>query len=161
MSASGQISEIGQVVEIGDDCLWVETIRKTTCQSCTAQKACGHGIMSNTDKGRTHKIRVLIDESDIKGYRVGDEVEISIPEHLLVTGALLVYLLPLLTMLGGAMLAAQVWAGDVPAVIGAVAGFSCGIFVVRYHAAQFNDSVAFNPSVTSLRKGSVDLIGRV
>lgn len=161
MSTSGQITEIGRVVEIGVNCLWIETIRQTTCQSCSAQKACGHGIMSNIDKSRTHKIRVSVDESEIRDYRVDDEVQISIPEHLLVTGALVVYLLPLLTMLGGALLVAQVWAGDVPAVIGAVAGFTCGVFLVRYHAAQFHNSVSFNPSVSSLRKDSSQLIGRV
>lgn len=161
MKPSGQITEVGRVVEIDSHCLWIETIRQTTCQSCSAQKACGHGIMSNIAKNRTHKIRVAVDASDIAGYRVDDEVEISIPEHLLVTGALVVYLLPLLTMLGGALLFAQVWAGDVPAVIGAVTGFAGGIFLVRYHAARFNDVGAFNPSVTRLRAANSQIIGRV
>ncbi len=152
MTVSGEVVEKGRVAAVGESHLWIETVRQSTCQSCSAQKACGHGILNSIDKGRRHQIKVLIEASSNTDYRIDDEVEISIPDHLLVKGALIVYLLPLFAMLSGAFLMSCLWVGDVPAVIGAAFGFFTGILLVKYHANKLNNELEFNPLVK--RSGS-------
>jgi sigma-E factor negative regulatory protein RseC len=145
------IKEFGRVVAIEPDCLWVETIRQSTCNSCSAQKGCGHGMMNKVASGRLSHMRVLLRELDPTDFAVDDEVEIGIPEQILVTGALLVYLLPLVSMLAGAALVSQWWQSDVVAFCGAFSGFLTGFGLVRYHALRNRDNMDLQPVVLPKR----------
>ena len=145
------IKESGRVVAIESDCLWVETIRQSTCGSCSAQKGCGHGILNQVASGRRTHLRVLLRDLPASDFAIDDEVNISIPEQVLVMGALLVYLLPLLTMLAAATLVSQWWAGDVPTFIAAVLGFIAGIGLVKYHAVKHCDDPDLQPVVMAKR----------
>ena len=101
------LTETGRVVAVEADGLWVETLRKSTCGSCTARSGCGHGLMNRLGEGRSSYIRVLPGEGDIAACKIDDEVRIGIPEELLLRGSLMVYVLPLLGLLGGASLGAN------------------------------------------------------
>lgn len=128
------MTETGRVVAVEPDCLWVETIRRSTCGSCSVQKGCGHGLLNKMDSRRSHYLRVLLGEQQKNTYQVDDEVRLSIPEQVLVRGALLVYLMPLLTLLAGAMVGEHLWATDWLSFIGAATGFALGLLLVRLHA---------------------------
>ena len=141
------IKESGRIVAIEDDCLWVETIRQSTCNSCSARKGCGHSLLNKVSEGRRHHVRVLLGSQSAADFIVDDQVDISIPEQVLVGGALLVYMLPLITMLAAATLVSQWWPGDVPAFLGAVAGFVLGIGVVRLHGQLNRNNRALQPIV--------------
>ncbi len=142
--------ENGRVVAIENDCLWVETIRQSTCNTCSAQKGCGHGMMNKIGNGRRHHIRVLLGERVATDFAIDDQVEISVPEQVLVSGALLVYLLPLVTLLAGASVIGQWWPGDFMAFIGALCGFAMGVGMVRIHA-QFNrNNITMQPVLIGL-----------
>lgn len=141
------ITETGRVVAIEANSLWVETIRKSTCNSCSAQKGCGHGLINKYSAGRAHHVRALLDGQSAADYHVDDEVEIAIPEQVLIRGAFLVYLLPLVTMLAVAVLADHWWHSDAAAVIGAVVGFIAGIAVTRLHGARNANEVSQQPVV--------------
>ncbi len=143
------ITERGRVVAIESDSLWVETIRQSTCQSCSAQKGCGHGLLNQISNKQRHHVRVLLAAFSATEFEINDEVEISIPEQILVSGALMVYILPLISMLIGAGLATQFWPSDITAVAGAVVGFVSGISVVRYHAQINRGNDQLQPKVTS------------
>jgi sigma-E factor negative regulatory protein RseC len=152
------ITESGRVVAVEADCLWVETIRRSTCNSCSAQKACGHGLMNKAMPGRQHHLRVPLNGQPASDFNVDDEVEISIPEQVLVTGALVVYMLPLLLMLAGGLITAQFVAGDVAAVIGSAAGFGIGLVLVRYHARLSAERKQYQPTVLNKNNQSVAVI---
>ena len=141
------IKETGRVVAIEHDCLWVETIRQSTCNSCSAQKGCGHGMLNKVAPGRLNHMRVLLRDQPASHFAIDDQVDVSIPEQVLVTGAMLVYLLPLITLLLGTILASQVWQGDLPAFLGAVAGFIVGLGVVKYHATINHNNMDLQPVV--------------
>lgn len=145
------IKEIGRVVAIESDCLWVETIRQSTCNSCSAQKGCGHGMLNKVAPGRLNHMRVLLRDQPAGNFAIDDEVDISIPEQVLVTGAMLVYLLPLITLLLGTILTSQLWQGDLPAFCGAVGGFITGLGVVKYHAAINHNNMDLQPVVLPKR----------
>ena len=141
------LTETGRVVAVQSDCLWIETVRRSTCGSCSAQKACGHGLLNAAQTDRVHHVRVLLGRYSANDFQIGDEVTISIPERVLVTGALLVYILPLLTLLAGALLAASIWPGDAAALLGAGAGFSIGLGMVRWHATLTRNRQSLQPVV--------------
>lgn len=146
------IYETGRVIAVESDSLWVETIRSSTCNSCSAQKGCGHGILNKVANSRRSYVRALLVDRSADDFHIDDEVEISIPEQVLVGGALLVYLLPLLSMLAGALLLAQWFTSDVVQFIGAVAGFCLGLLFVRAHAFYHRNTVAYQPLVTGKRQ---------
>ena len=93
------MKETGRIVAIEPDCLWVETIRQTTCNSCSAQKGCGHGILGEIGSGKSHYVRVLLGDVPAARFSVNEDIDIAIPESSLVAGAMIVYLVPILTML--------------------------------------------------------------
>ncbi len=69
---------------------------------------------------------------------VNDIVEISIPEQVIVKGALLVYLLPLCLLLTGSMLGQNGLFGEMvdseaAAILGAILGLSMGFLFVRLY----------------------------
>lgn len=139
MNATNRVTEPGRVVAVEDHGLWIETDRKSTCSSCSAQKACGHGLMNKASFGTSHRILIPLEaiaDWESSNFAPGDEVELTIPETLLVTSALIVYLLPLIVMLIGALLGSMLALGDVPAVMGAVIGFALGMFLVKIHAVK-------------------------
>ncbi|MGB1141003.1 MAG: SoxR reducing system RseC family protein [Halioglobus sp.] len=141
------LTETGRVVAVETESIWVETVRQSTCGSCAARKGCGHGIMNRYTDGRQAYIRVLPGERGLQDCRVDDQVRFAIPEDVLLRGSFIAYLLPLLSMIGGAvglnwLYPAQ---GDVSAAVGAVAGLAAGFAVVRWHARRHHEDPDFQP----------------
>lgn len=89
------IEETATVVERSDGFAWVETQRRSTCSSCSANKGCGTGALSRVLGQRTARMKVLnpIDA------QIGDRVVVGMQEAALIRGSLAVYLAPLLSML--------------------------------------------------------------
>lgn len=88
------IEQAGRVVALGKDAVWVETRRQSTCGSCAAKAGCGQGLM---DKLGGRAARGFVKARTDLQLSVGDEVVIGIAEQHLMSAALLVYLLPLLS----------------------------------------------------------------
>lgn len=143
------ITESGRVVGIEDKALWVETIRRSTCGSCAAQKGCGQGLMNKFTDGRRNQLRVLLGSQSADAFHLDDEVEISIPERALIAGAMTVYLLPLFSMIAGMALASQYAPSDAIAALGALLGFVGGMVLVRLHAMYIHNKPAFQASVVA------------
>ena len=144
------IRESGRVVAVEADALWVETIRQTSCNSCSAQKGCGHGLLNKVASSKRNHLRVLLPAKfQSQDFALNDEVELSIPETLLVSAAMIVYILPLVMMLAGAVLASAVWVGDIAALLGAIVGFALGFILVRCHAWRNQNNSALQPVVVA------------
>ena len=88
------ILETGTIVAIESDSLWVETIQKSACDACVAEKGCGQKFLSKL-AGKTTSIRVLLNGESRKDFSLGQSVTIGIPEDQHVLASLLVYLLPI------------------------------------------------------------------
>jgi sigma-E factor negative regulatory protein RseC len=141
------LTETGRVVGIEADGLWVETIRRSTCGTCAAQKGCGHGLLHRISEGKRGYIRVLPGEGGIERYRVDDQVLISIPEDVILRGSFIAYVLPLVTMLIGALTAERWLPGneDFVAVLGAAGGLALGFALVRWHSTRYRCDPNFQP----------------
>lgn len=145
------ITETGRVVGIDSDALWVETVQRSTCVSCVAQNACGQGVLNRHFSGRRNQLRVLLGSHAAEDFALNDEVDISIPEVALVGGAMVVYLLPLVTLLLGAVLADKAWSSDLAAAGGALLGFALGMLGVRLHGVWVGSRPTFQPQIVSRR----------
>jgi len=95
------IEEAARVVALDGDQAWVTTQRRSACGSCAANKGCGTGIIARSfSTGRTLRIKVVNQVEAV----VGDDVILGIDDRVLVRSAVLMYLLPLLALMGGAFL---------------------------------------------------------
>ena len=150
--------ETGRVVavEAEEDALWVETIRKSTCGSCAANKGCGHGLLNRISDGRTGYIRVLSGAVAARQCAIDDQVRISIPEQIILRGSMLVYMLPLMCMLAGAVGADVFWpaAGQFVTVAGAMLGLALGFALVRLHAWRHRQDSDLQPTVLEVLPGA-------
>ena len=135
------IIETGVVVAIESDGLWVETIQKSACEVCVAEKGCGQKFLSKL-AGKTVSIRVLRNRLSSERFSVGQSVTIGIPEDVIVMGSLLVYLLPIFAAISGASLFSG---SDLQAVGGALGGLLLGGLLVNLHSVRRRDDVRFNP----------------
>ncbi len=151
--------ETGRVVAIENDGLWVETIRQSTCGSCAARKGCGHGLLNRYADGKRGYIRVLPGAGGAIDCKVDDQVRISIPEEVILRGSLVVYIVPLICMLAGALLGSGVGDGqnDLFTSLGAVAGFAVGFALVRWHAWRHRDDRSLQPTFLEVVQRPVSL----
>lgn len=127
------IEEQGRVVAVEDGAVWVETLRKSTCSSCSANAGCGQGLMDKLGVGRS---RGLVRALCNLRLEVGDSVVIGVREDLLVRGSLLVYLLPLAGLFVVALLAQALGAGEPQIVVAGLSGLGLGWLLVRWRSRQ-------------------------
>ena len=144
--------ETGRVVALEAEALWVETIRRSTCGSCAANKGCGHGLLNRISDGRTGYVRVLSGAVPADQCTVDDQVRIGIPEQVILRGSLLLYMLPLVFMLAGATAAHGQWPGapELASVCGALFGLVLGFALVRLHAWRHRHDPALQPTLLAV-----------
>ncbi|MES2824285.1 MAG: SoxR reducing system RseC family protein [Pseudomonadota bacterium] len=127
------ILEVGLIIAVEPEGLWVETLQRSACGSCQAQKGCGQSLLTKFDAS-TSQLWVWVDGRNAEGYRVGDEVRIGIPEDVIARSALFIYMVPLIGMVLATMLAHQQALSDGASTLWAAGGLMLGGFVVRWHA---------------------------
>src|SRR5690606_39112889 len=93
------IEERGRVIATNGEEAWIQTLQQSACNTCSAQKACGQKLLNTVTAGRAQQLKV----ANVLGVRVGDEVVVGIPESALLKASVILYLIPLLGMMAGAM----------------------------------------------------------
>jgi len=146
------LTETGRVVAVEAGWLWVETIRQSTCGSCSAAKGCGHGLMNQAGDGRRSYLKVSSAAFPHDRFAVDDEVRIAIPEHVMLGGSFMVYMVPLLStlVLAGGWAALTPAATDLGTLCAAVLGFGSGVGLVRLHAWWRRNDPDLNPQLLGL-----------
>lgn len=138
------IEEQGRVVAVEPGAVWVETLRKSTCSSCSANAGCGQGLLDKLGvSGRRGYVRALCDLQ----LAVGDGVVLGVREDLLVRGSLLVYLFPLLGLFASALLAEQLGLAEPLVILSSFLGFAASWFGVRWRSARTASDPALQPVV--------------
>ncbi len=107
----------------------LEIERTTACGLCGQMRGCGNSIWG---KLFAHQSTAFKAQNRINA-KVGDSVIVGINEKALLKSAMLLYLLPLATMLIGAILAKQLIATELSAILGAVIGLGLGFLWVKGH----------------------------
>ncbi len=138
------IEEPGRVVALEEGAVWVETLRRSTCSACSANAGCGQGLMEKLGVGEKRGyVRALTDLQ----LAVGDGVVIGIREDLLVSSSLQVYLLPLLGLFAGAMLAQWLALAESFVILSGLGGFLAVWWLVRWHSRRGAVDPALQPVV--------------
>jgi sigma-E factor negative regulatory protein RseC len=135
------IIETATVVALESDALWVETIQKTACEACVAQKGCGTRVLSKLT-GKTNRIRVLANRS-CADLKIGQDVSIGIPEDVIVKGSMLVYILPVLCAVIGAWLGGS--SGDLVSIASALSGLLLGGLIVSLQSNKTRNDLRYQP----------------
>jgi sigma-E factor negative regulatory protein RseC len=112
----------------------LEIERKTACGLCGQTRGCGNSIWG---KLFAHQSTAFKAQNRINA-KVGDSVIVGINEKALLKSAMLLYILPLATMLIGAILAKQFSATELGAMLGAAIGLVLGLLWVKGHTVSSN-----------------------
>jgi len=92
------IRETGQVVSVDGNMVTVATSLKQGCGGCQQQNHCGAGLLSKAFPQRQRNLQFPM----TKPPSPGAEVEVLLPESVMLKFSLMLYLLPLLALLAGA-----------------------------------------------------------
>lgn len=122
------IEETARVIEVRGQQALLQTERKHACQSCSVKSGCGTSTLAKVVGQRSSQIVV----ENTLNAQVGEQVTVAIEESALVQGSLLVYMLPILLMLGLGMLAEWLFANELLTILLALAGLVLSMLVVRY-----------------------------
>jgi sigma-E factor negative regulatory protein RseC len=152
------LTETGRVLALEDGVAWVETLRQSTCGACAARSGCGHGLL-NTARADSSRgvVKALVPKSTGLSLNVHDTVELALPERSFLSAASMLYVVPLVTTLGAAILTEHLFlaegapaaAADLQVSLAAIVGLTGGLLAVRWHARHTRDDPAYQPRVTA------------
>ncbi len=123
------IEEQAKIVATGEGYAWVEMERRSACGGCQAHDSCGTATLAKFWNGRRIRTRAL----STLPLQSGDQVVVGLADGALLRGAVLVYLLPLVLLLAGALLGETAFAGagEEPVILSGVLGLGLGFLMVR------------------------------
>ncbi len=104
--------------------IWVESLQRSACDSCSAKAGCGQRTLSQLGR----PIRLWIDSEE--QFAVDQQVLVELPSGGLAFSALLLYGVPLLALLLAALFG-QVLENDILAAIIGLLGLAIGLFISR------------------------------
>ncbi|MCG3729923.1 SoxR reducing system RseC family protein [Vibrio cincinnatiensis] len=120
---------------------WVDLSceQQTSCSHCQSAKSCGTGMVSKAIGNKALAWRL----NSEKTVSAGQVIEIGFPEKSLLQSAALVYLVPLLMMIAGAVIA-EAWLAPLlnmgeGGVIGcALLSMIVGVMLARYYSTRLS-----------------------
>lgn len=104
--------------------IWVESLQRSACDTCNAQAGCGQRTLSQL--GKPIRLWIASDEH----FSVGQQVLVELPNGGLAASALLMYGIPLITLLIAALFG-QLLENDVLATIIGLLGLVIGLYISR------------------------------
>ena len=139
------IEEPAVVVEAGAGYAWVETQRRSACGACSASEGCGTAALAKVWGDRRARVRAI----SALPLQPGDAVIVGLAEGALLRGSLLVYLLPIVLLLAGALLGQTAFAGagEEPVILSGAVGLGLGFLAARVVSRRLRSDARFQPVV--------------
>ena len=123
------IEQAAHVHSINQTTVWLDTLRLSTCNSCSMKSGCGQRLMNQaTDCKRS---RIALPVPSTMSLSVGDEVVLGIPQKAFIKASLLTFAMPLIVMLAFALLAQWGALSEPLTVVTALAGLGFGLLVLN------------------------------
>lgn len=146
------LKETGTVVAVESDGLWVETLKESSCAKCSAKQGCGQQLISRLSPSANMTIikAGYTDSTQHQTWVVGDQAVLAVEENALVIAALLSYGLPLLGLMAGVFIGAQLGSSvsnDLTTALGAFVGLIVGGGAVKLHSLYAKSKALFQPHV--------------
>lgn len=151
------IKEVGTVVNTDGQLAEIEIIRTSACSACKAKAACGHHAIAQVSS----KNRLRVFAKDVFDSKVGQQVEVGIPETTLLMASVLMYFVPILGLVAGAMLSKVFTDQAAVAAAFGVTGLVLGLIFARKQSKKYQANPEFHPQVLSVkneRDSSLNLI---
>ncbi len=125
--------------------------RSEACHSCSAKGAC------QTLGGQTGDLALTLDNT--VNAEPGDQVRITIEESALVKASLVLYLVPALCLVGGALVGTLIagkigWDSDGTALLGSLVGLVVGLFMSWAMGKRMAAGKTFIPRLTAVTRKS-------
>lgn len=143
------IKETGRIIAIDKDSLWVETINRSTCGSCAAEKGCGQSLLAKWGAKNAY-IRVLLGDRETTSVQVNDAITIGIPEDVIVKSSLLLYILPVVLLVAGAAIGQSLYQSDLAAIAGSAVGLAAGAGIVAFRSAVIRRDPRLQPVIIDI-----------
>lgn len=144
------IEETATVLSRRGDRIRVQPERQSSCGHCAARSGCGTAVLSRY-LGRREAPLELVDET---GAQPGERIRLGISESALLRGSLTVYMVPLLTLGGGGLLAESLGAGDGATAGAGLFGLFLGFLWVAWRNRRLTSDPRYRPVVLG-RLGTV------
>jgi sigma-E factor negative regulatory protein RseC len=124
------IEEVATVTWSGQGLARVEAARNSACAQCSSRSNCSQGVLSQWSRGRSVEIEVL--NPDNLPLAPGQQVLIGLDEGGLMRASLLLYLVPLLLLVAGALVASMLGASEAIQMLTAALMLLVGFVAVRF-----------------------------
>lgn len=137
------IEEQATVISVDGDFVWVESIRLSTCNSCSAQKGCGQQAIAKGIGQQRQQFKVLLNNHSLCA---GDEITIAMPDEAFLKLSLLVYFVPLAGLIVGALVGFGLMGEALSILLGA-AGLAGGLYLLRRLSLRYSHDPDYQPQV--------------
>jgi sigma-E factor negative regulatory protein RseC len=141
-------SEIAVVTQVnpGGDVV-VKVRRAEACHSCSSKGAC-------SALGGKMEDLVLVVENNV-GARLGDQVMLSMSESKVILASVVLYLVPALSLVLGAMIGwklAPMWAmeADPASILGCAVGLGLGLVLTKIIGSRMSSGSKYKPRLTGI-----------
>ncbi|MFQ3212104.1 SoxR reducing system RseC family protein [Candidatus Njordibacter sp. Uisw_039] len=126
------IEQVAHVHAIDQTTVWLDTIRLSTCNSCSMKSGCGQRLMNQATDCKRSRIELPLPQD--MALNVGDEVVLGIPQKAFIKASLLTFAMPLMIMLAFASLAQWGALSEPAAVVAALLGLGLGLLLLRWYS---------------------------
>ena len=136
--AESMIEQVAQVHAIDQTSVWLDTVRLSTCNSCSMQSGCGQRLMNQATDCKRSRIQLPLPSH--MSLQVGDEVVLGVPQKAFIKASLMTFAMPLMVMLITAIIAQALSASEPVIAITALLGLGLGLALVRLYSRSLSAS---------------------
>jgi sigma-E factor negative regulatory protein RseC len=128
---------------------WQQGIAQLSCEQssgcggCHSRGSCGTSILNKMGPDAGHQLHVESPYPLVPGQRV----EVGITEGSLIRSALLVYMLPLVGLIGCAATMQSLFHTDLAAAFGGLIGGAAGMLLARFYAQRISHQRQYQPVI--------------
>lgn len=139
------IKNLAKIESVGSKTLTVICQQQSSCHACAARNTCSSAIFSKVMPSRTHQFQVVLPENNQIEFKPGDWIEIGLEEESLVKGALLLYVMPLISMLIFAFIGLYVTGTEGGSILFSLLGLVSGLFIARFQSKKMVVKASYKP----------------
>ena len=141
------LKESAVVVDYQAGVATVKCQSKTACGSCSAKDACGTSALTELTGARDEQ---LFQIPTIQPLKIGQRVEIGLPENSLLSAALLLYSVPLLVLLLSTILSQYLFEHELVRAIFMLFCTALSFLLLRKRARALQQKAAYQPVLLRL-----------
>ena len=138
------LTESAVVIEYESGKAKVKCQSQSACGSCAAKSACGNSALSELTGSGARGEHIFTVET-ITPLKVGQRVEIGLSEHSLIKSALLMYCVPLFTLLFSTLLFDSLLSHELVSVFFIFISTALSFLGVRWYAQKLTRKAAYQP----------------